>query len=104
MLVVDSVGRIALAVLGITGGTLLLLRHARAVAFIRVYLLAFAIACFALISLPWVFGLPLDIRNHVIGALIYRAAMTVPATSFWFLYFKHSKRVKVTYSGIEATK
>jgi hypothetical protein len=98
----DSTVRLVLVVLGVVGGALLVRRSGRALQFIRVYLVVFAIAHFALASLPFFFGLPLDVRNQVVGTLLYRAAMMVPATTFWLLYFKHSKRVKATYSVAKA--
>lgn len=94
---VDLVVRIATMMVGLIAATLLIRRHAISVQFVRAYLVWFALNYFALVALPYAFALDSGARTRVAAMYLYRAVMTVPATSFWFLYFKHSKRVKVTY-------
>ena len=99
MVGVDFVARILTMMVGLFAATLLIRRHAISVHFVRAYLVWFALNYFALVALPYAFGLDPEARTRVAAMYLYRAVMTVPATSFWFLYFKHSKRVKVTYAN-----
>jgi Protein of unknown function (DUF2569) len=99
MVSLDNAARIALALLGIGVGVFLVLRRRGAVAITRMYLIGFALVHLALVFLPFLFGFPAELRNTLVGTLFYRAGLTVPATTFWVLYFKHSKRVKATYGG-----
>jgi hypothetical protein len=85
--------------LGVLGGILLCIRYRHAVPVIKGYLVVVAVVSFLLVSLPFVFGLPPDVRTRVAGVYMFRAAATVLPTIFWFLYFKHSKRVQATYGG-----
>ena len=100
MVGVDIVVRLVTMLVGIIAATLLIRRHAISVQFVRAYLVWFAFNYFALVALPYAFGLNPEARTRVAAMYLYRAVMTVPGTSFWFLYFKHSKRVKVTYAQV----
>ena len=98
MVGVDSVVRLLTMAVGVLAVVLLVRRHTMAVPFVRAYLVWWAVNYFAVVALPYAFSLDAAVRTRVAAMYLYRAVMTVPGTSFWFLYFKHSKRVKVTYA------
>jgi hypothetical protein len=97
MIGVDSLVRLSLAAFGVVCGALLWVRYLRAVAMVRYFLVLFPLGHLLLVTLPFAFALPTNGRMHIAGIYMYRAGMAVPATIFWFLYFKHSRRVKATY-------
>jgi hypothetical protein len=99
VLLVDSVVRLALVAWGFACGVALVARWVHAVRMVRMFLPAFVVGYFALVGLPFIFGVPASIRMHVAGLFMYRASTLVLSGCFWFLYFGQSKRVKATYGN-----
>ena len=98
MIAVDAAVRLAMIVLGVVTGVLLVVRARGAVRFTCGYLVAASLAYWLLVALPYLFPLPSEVRSRVVGLFVLRAGLTIPGTIVWLLYFRHSKRVQVTYA------
>jgi len=99
MILLDSASRLTLAAIGVVAGVSLWLRRQGAVAFVRVYLLAYLGVYLLLIALPYVCALPAEVRGRVAAIYFQRAAIAIPSTIVWSLYFRTSRRVRDTYAA-----
>ena len=97
MIILDSLVRLGLVTLGVVVGILLWRRSAGAVRYTRAYLLLGPVVYAALIVLPLAFAIPPPVRGAIFILYVKRAAIAIPGTIFWSIYFGNSKRVQATY-------
>jgi hypothetical protein len=79
-------------------GSLLFYRRRGAVQFARGYLVVGALGYCSLVALPYLFPLSVADRDRFAAHYIARALLLLPGTVVWLLYFKHSRRVRATYT------